>query len=62
MKEFLNINNLSVSVDEKNIILDGIHRLCKAVIEGREDIAIQRIVVMPEPFYTNGEDEVPLFI
>ena len=51
-----------ILVDEKNIILDGIHRLCKAVIEGREDIAVQRIVTMPEPFFSNGIDDVPLFV
>ena len=49
-------------IDSEGIILDGIHRLCKAVIEGRETVAVQRIVLMPDPSLAVIEDDFPLFI
>lgn len=51
-----------IIVDKGGIILDGVHRLCKAVIEGREFIPVQRLVLLPVPFLSAAEEDFPLFI
>lgn len=51
-----------ILLNEDNIIVDGIHRLCKAVLEGKETISVQRLQQLPEPTFATAEDEFPLFI
>lgn len=51
-----------ILVNENNIIVDGIHRLCKAVLEGKETVSIQRLEALPEPMFATPEDDFPLFI
>ncbi|MBF5006583.1 hypothetical protein ISG32_20220 [Diaphorobacter sp. NR2-3-3-1] len=34
-------------------VMDGMHRVCKAVLEGGTDIAAVRLPTMPEPDYRN---------
>lgn len=51
-----------IIIDSEGIILDGIHRLCKAVIEGRATIAVQRLVPLPKPSLTVVDEDFPLFI
>ncbi len=50
-----------ILVDENNIIVDGVHRLCKAVLEGKEVVKVQRFQRLPEPLFVTDE-QVPLFI
>jgi len=41
-------------------VMDGMHRVCKALIEGRETIRAVRFEVDPEPDYVNVDpDELP---
>lgn len=54
--------NCPILIDEKNNILDGVHRLCKAVLDGRDNIAVQRIERLPEPLFEGEEGVIPLFI
>ena len=52
-----------IIIDKGGIVLDGIHRLCKAVLEGREFVSVQRLVQMPSPTLSLIEEEPPpLFI
>lgn len=45
-----------ILLDECGQIADGYHRLCKAILEGRETIKAIRLLEMPAPGYIH-EDE-----
>ncbi len=51
-----------IIIDKNGVVLDGVHRLCKAVLEGREVIAAQRLVAMPDPAYIVPDEDFPLFV
>lgn len=38
-----------IILDDKGIIADGYHRVCKAILEGRETIKAIRLLEMPAP-------------
>jgi len=41
-------------------IMDGMHRVCKAYISGKETIKARRFITLPEPDYVNvPADELP---
>lgn len=40
-----------IILDEKGVIADGYHRVCKAILEGRETIKAIRLLEMPAPDY-----------
>ncbi len=61
-RRILNAEDYPIIIDQDGIILDGVHRLCRAVLEGREVIATQRLTVLPEPIYIVEAEQVPLFI
>lgn len=60
-----------ILIDKTGNIMDGLHRLCKAILEGREVIIAQRFEALPDPsFMMNVQDsdteywwdEFPLFV
>jgi len=57
-----------ILLDKAGVIVDGVHRLCKAILEGREVIAAQRFDILPDPsFMMNVQqpsewEDIPLFI
>jgi len=61
-RRILNAEDYPIIIDQDGIVLDGVHRLCRAVLEGREVIATQRLTVLPEPIYIVEAEQVPLFI
>jgi len=61
-RRILNAEDYPIIIDEDGIILDGVHRLCRAVLEGREVIEAQRLKLLPEPIYITNVEEPPLFI
>lgn len=41
-------------------VMDGMHRVCKALLEGRKNIKAYKLDSMPEPDYIDvAEDELP---
>lgn len=40
-----------------NRVMDGMHRVARALLEGRTTIAARRLHVLPEPDYTNCRPE-----
>lgn len=42
-----------IILDDHGIIADGYHRVCKAILEGRETIKAIRLEEMPAPFIVN---------
>ena len=53
--------NYPILVNSENTIVDGIHRLCRAVLDGRDDIAVQRIEELPPPLF-KVEDSTPTLV
>ena len=49
-----------VILDAAGRLMDGMHRVCRALLEERSHISTQRFVVDPEPDYIGlGPEEVP---
>ena len=48
--KILNANyNYPIIISEDGLIMDGVHRICRAYIEGRKTIPAVRFVKNPEP-------------
>jgi len=54
--------NYPILINSENMILDGIHRLCKAVIEGKVEVAVQRIDPLPTPTFSTSVDDAPILM
>ena len=49
-----------IILDAQGRLMDGMHRVCKAHIEGKLDILVKRFEVTPEPdFIGRGPDSLP---
>lgn len=56
MKRVMNTDlNYPIIMDEEGFIMDGWHRVAKAMLEGRETIKAVRFEKTPTPDYTQGE-------
>lgn len=56
MKRVLNANlDYPIILDEEGFIMDGWHRVAKALLEGRGTIKAVRFEKTPPPDYTEGE-------
>ncbi len=44
-----------IILDDKGTIADGYHRVCKAILEGRETIKAIRLLEMPAPDWVEKE-------
>jgi len=42
-----------IIIDDKGVIADGYHRVCQAIIEGKETIKAVRMLEMPAPDFPN---------
>ena len=49
-----------IIVDSYGRVMDGMHRVCKAVVEGKDTILAVRFTTLPEPDYVGCEaDKLP---
>lgn len=46
-----------IILDDHGIIADGYHRVCKAILEGRDTIKAIRLEEMPAPFITQEDEQ-----
>ena len=52
--------NCPIILDRDGRVMDGMHRVCRAVREGKDSISAVRFVTNPEPDFVNGDlDELP---
>jgi hypothetical protein len=50
----------AIIVDPEGRVMDGMHRVAKALLAGHQSIAARRLHVLPEPDYTDVQpDELP---
>ncbi|MCF8059960.1 MAG: hypothetical protein K9K67_11725 [Bacteriovoracaceae bacterium] len=53
MKKIENADlNFPIILSQENIVLDGVHRICRAHLEGRKKIPAVRFEIDPEPDFT----------
>lgn len=45
-----------IILDDHGVIADGYHRVCKAILEGRETIKAIRLLEMPAPDYVRVDN------
>jgi hypothetical protein len=60
--QLVNESDLSypIIIDPHGGVMDGMHRVAKALLEGRDFIAARRLMVLPEPDYTGvSPDDLP---
>lgn len=60
--KLINETNLKLPIilSQDGLVMDGMHRVCKALIEGRETILAVRFDVDPEPDYIDvSPDDLP---